>query len=122
MFKPKTNYKFEKHSSHTDPELVSKIARELDTSTFKAKEILTIVVECIRGCLDTNGFVNIRRLGRFNIRQRKRMRMKNFSGVMIEIPLIYELRFSSSSSLRSFINKKVLKDKNAKLNSRHFTL
>jgi len=105
------NKRIEKFSSGTDPELISMIAKELNISVWETKKILNVTIDSVRKCIDLNGYVNLRRLGRLFIKPRKRSRFKNFRGKIIEIPVMYMVRFKSSDSMRRFVNRKLAKDR-----------
>ena len=109
------NKKIETNKSGTDPEFITMFAREANISPWEAKDVVNKFVNCLKKCIDLNGHVNVRRLGRLYIRQRKRSRFRNFNGKMVEIPLIYMLKFKASDSIRSFVNRKLIRDRdNAK--------
>jgi len=106
------NYWHEKRiSSKTDLEFISLLSHELGKSPQETKEIIKKAIECIRKCIYMNGYVNLRRLGRFYISARKNMKFINFKKKRITVPIIYSLRFKSSHSVRNMINKKEKEDR-----------
>ena len=109
------NHKVEITKMITDPELVSEIAFQLKKSPEEVRGLMSIIIEAMRKMLDLNGAVCIRRLGRIFLKQRKRQRMRNFEGKIIDMPTTLMIRFFPAQSLRSFINVKIKKDREAKL-------
>ena len=109
------NIKRDKLSSSTDDEFVSMVRRELNISSDETRELIKTFIECLRKCIDINGHINLRRLGKFYISTSKRGKFRNFQGHMVDVPILYMLKFSASDSLRRMINRKVKIDKDKKL-------
>jgi nucleoid DNA-binding protein len=109
------NYKVEITKMITDPELISEVGRELGLTPEQSRDTIHKVVEAIRKVLDMNGYVCIRRLGRIFLKQRKKQRIKNFEGRIVEVPNTLMIRFFPAQSLRSFVNVKMKKDRELKI-------
>lgn len=107
------NYKSEKErpDTRTDPELVTSISREYKCSHAEASAMVSKFIEGIRKSIVTNGFCNLRNLGRFELRTRKHVKFRHFQGHYIEIPVLFALRFRSSTSMRVLINEKSIMER-----------
>lgn len=102
------NHKIEKGlGASTDPELISEIAREMNISTIEAKTFINIFIDKVCMCLKNNRVVNIRRLGRFYLTRRKKMKFITFQGKKVEIPVLLSVKFRPSHSIRSVVNQEV---------------
>jgi nucleoid DNA-binding protein len=109
----RTNYKSEKEklSFKTDPELITFLTRELNCSPEQATKMIVKTVEGIKRSLMMNGFCYIRNLGRFSLKSKKNVSFKHFHGHTVEYPILFMLRFYSSTSMRAFLNEKAIKER-----------
>lgn len=101
---------------NTDPELISEIARDLEIPPEKIREFLRSFTKCFRKMLVLNGVVNIRELGLFQLRTKKKAKGRNpKTGQVIEIPLRMKVIFQAANSLKQSANERVRREQKDKI-------
>lgn len=92
----------------TDPELIKEYATRLDISLEDAKFLVDALVDSIQYILVKDGVVNIRRLGLFYLKIRKRAKMWNpMAKEYYNVAMKYAVKYSPSGSIKSKANNRV---------------
>lgn len=94
---------------YTDPELISMLAKNRGISFEEAKNILEDVIDCIRTCIITNEYLNLKKLGLFKVHQRKTGKKYGKFDSEKTIPITNTLRFTTSKSMRNLLNDQIRK-------------
>jgi nucleoid DNA-binding protein len=99
------NYKIQKVVTTTDTELLEAFMKDGNLNKGEALKLIKIWTQCIRDRLVKSGFCNIRRLGRFVIKSRKKLRFRAPNGEEMTLPIIYHIHFYAADSFKFVINR-----------------
>ena len=92
----------------TDPETIEDFAIKMDLTIEDAKFLVDELAESIRDIVRKNGECTIRKLGTFRLAVSKRSKMYvPKTGLEIQVPMRYVIKFTPSLSFKSHVNVKV---------------
>lgn len=94
---------------NTDEEFISNLAKRKGISVDETKSFIQDFVESFAEILLLNGVLNIRKMGLFHMKTRKKA-IGNIRGQRTEIPISYVIKYQSAKSLRNKANSKVRKN------------